>query len=154
MKTAIKSKKRISQATKVVKLSNQQVSEICAMLNWTDQQYYDHQYEEYEQFLKRALFSARIEVYNTVRYSPLMRGLWNNEWIVRNIENFLPFGREFNFSGVAEYENEELVLYLPMDTTLSTLIDEYEFIHNGKRLYSDQSFMIKYHHVLTLISKS
>lgn len=80
MKTAIKSKKRISQATKVVKLSNQQVSEICAMLNWTDQQYYDHQYEEYEQFLKRALFSARIEVYNTVRYSPLMRGLWNNEW--------------------------------------------------------------------------
>lgn len=153
MKTLIKPRKEINQSAKVVALSDQQVSEVCRLLHWTAEQYYEHQYGQYELFLARALFSARIEVYNQVRYSPLMRGLWINEWIQRDMK-FLPFGREFHFAGVVEHEDGKLVLYLPLDNTLESLVDEYEFIHNGKRLYSDEHFMTKFYHVLQLIQRS
>jgi len=152
MKTLIKPSKKINQSAKVVAMSERQVSEICLMLEWTEEQYYQHQYAQYEIFLARALFSARTEIYNQIRYSPLMRGLWNNEWLHRNSSDFLPYGREFHFAGVMEHEDGDLALYLPLENTLSSLVDEYEFIHHGKRLYSDEEFMIKFYHVLELIN--
>ncbi|MDM1048031.1 hypothetical protein [Sphingobacterium hotanense] len=156
MKSALIKPKNRSNAQQTIAYGAAQANEIRDFLSWSEQQYFEHQFEQYEEFLKRALYSSPMEIFNKVRYSPLMRGLWNNEWIFRNERQFLPMARDFNFSGVVENEDGELVLYLPLEEldTQESLIDEYEFIHNAKILFSDHDFMVKFYHVLKLISKS
>src|SRR5690606_16555873 len=100
MKTTLSKPRKITQAAKVVALGDVQATEICKILGWTDQQYYDHQYLQYEDFLKRSLFCANIEQYNEVRYSELMRGFWNNEWVQRNY-SFLLVAEDLLYEGFA-----------------------------------------------------
>jgi len=145
--------KKITHAGRACMISDNQVAEISEMLGWTDQQYYEHQFEQYEEFLKRSFYGCSIETYNKVRYSELMRGLWNNEWILRNEEVFLPMARFHLFNGMEVDDNGVLFRITPVEGSKEHVRDEYEFIHSGKLLYNNSKFLVKYYHILKLISK-
>src|SRR5690606_10450001 len=100
MKTTLTKPTRTTQAAKVVALGEEQAAAISQILGWTEQQYYEHQYEQYEAYLKRSMYNVSLEVYNEVRYSELMRGFWNNEWMRRNY-NFLLVAEDLLYEGMA-----------------------------------------------------
>lgn len=143
-----------TQATKVVAVHNKQVAEICSLLNWSTDQYYQFQYEQYEAFLKRAFYGQREIECKIVRYSPLMRGLWNNEWIIRNDNDFIEFARDSMQAQVLVNNIGQLEVIEVDEAVQSSVYDEYIYIHNAQRLYNNFEFMAKYYHVLTLIAKS
>jgi hypothetical protein len=154
LKTVVaKAPKKLSLIEKTNLLNQTQLTEICGMLRWTEQQYCDHQYEQYEAFLKRALFGAHPNIFNRVRYSTLMRGLWNNEWIRRN-KGFLPLARYCMFEGMEVDKKGGLHQVSPDEEDLERVTDDYYTIHNGKLLYSNETLLIKFHHVLNLIYRS
>ncbi|WP_392471267.1 hypothetical protein ACF3OC_07865 [Sphingobacterium cellulitidis] len=154
MKTALIKPKKITQAQKVIDKVKRQVAEVCQHLEWTEEQYYLHQFEQYEEFLKRQLHGYPEKFYNRIRYSPLMRGMWNNEWFNRTNGKFLNMARFHLFEGMEVNENGELLIVEPFEGAREHVNDEYMFIHNGKLLVNNLDFMTRYYHVLELIQKS
>ncbi|WP_286803409.1 MULTISPECIES: hypothetical protein [Sphingobacterium] len=157
MKTSVltgeKKKKMPSLVEQTRVLCQEQIQEICRLMKWTEQEYCDHQFEQYEIFLKRALFGAHINVFNKVRFSPLMRGLWINEWMRRNEDIFLPMARYNMFEGMEVNEKGILGTVVPDEESRIYTSEEYYTLHNGKRLYADADMMVKFGHVLNLIYK-
>jgi hypothetical protein len=151
--TSIKTKK-----TNLINLTrikgNFQMKQICSFFDWTDQQYCDHQYQQYEEFLAFRMRHYDHSTFNKVRYSPLMRGFWNNEWIRRNEDIFIPTANFHLFSGCQEMEDGEIILVLPQDGVDSMVYDDYMAIHNGKLLATDREMQPKIDHMLTLIYRS
>lgn len=152
-KALSKVSKKISLIEKTNQLNETQLSEICGMLRWTEQQYCAHQFEQYEAFLKRAMLGSHESIVNRVRYSPLMRGLWNNEWIRRN-EAFLPMARYTMFEGLEVNRKGRLCNQAPDEEDLERTTEDYYTIHNGKLLYSNFQLLSKFHHILKLIYRS
>ncbi|WP_286767189.1 MULTISPECIES: hypothetical protein [Sphingobacterium] len=154
MKTLIAqktAKKRVSLIEQTRILNNSQISEICDILGWTELQYCEHQFEQYEQFLKRVLHGNSWSFLSKIRHSPLMRGLWNNEWIRRNDE-FIKSARYLLFSGFEVDEEGVLYQVLPPDeATEARVFDDYHTLHNGKLLAVNHEFIERFEHVIELI---
>ena len=154
MKTALIKPRKSTRSERTVLSIKRQVAEVCGYLGWTEDQYYQHQFEQYEEFLKRQLYGYPESFYNRIRYSPLMRGLWNNEWFNRTTGKFLIMARFHLFKGMEVDEDGGLLIIEPVEGAEQHVYDEYMFIHSGKLLVNDLDFMSRYHHVLTLIRKS
>ena len=154
MKTfAIHRPKRISLIEQTRIMNESQINEICNILGWTELQYCEHQFEQYEQFLKRVLHGSSQNFLSKIRHSPVMRGLWNNEWIHRN-EEFIQGARYQLFSGMEIDSHGEVVTVPPPDqATFAKIYDDYHTLHNGKLLAVNHEFIVRFEHVLDLIFK-
>lgn len=151
MGTALIKPKKISQSSRVNSMGRDQINEICGYLGWTETEYFQHQFEQYEEFLKRRFHGCPQEIFNTVRYSPLMRGLWNNEWIHRNRTMFLEIARFILFEGMEINDKGELMIIEPPDGAREQVFDDYCFAHNGKLLVGNEEFMMKFNNVVRII---
>lgn len=154
MKTlTINRPKRISLIEQTRILNSSQINEICDILEWTEIQYCEHQFEQYEQFLKRVLHGSDERFLSKVRHAPLMRGLWNNEWIQRN-EDFIIIARYQLFSGMEVDPSGEVITVPPPDqATFAKIYDDYHTLHNGNLLAVNHEFIVRFEQVLDLIFK-
>lgn len=150
MKTTLITPKRISQASKVVALGEEQAAEISKMLGWNEDQYYEHQYQQYEEYLKRSMYNLSLELYNEARYSELMRGFWNNEWVRRNY-SFLLAAEDLLYEGLAVDADGKLIELAQDEAVLAHLYDEYMYVHNAMLLSTNPYLRERFEHVLTLI---
>lgn len=124
---------KISHIAIVRKTNANALTQVCAALGWSEEKYCCHQYQEYENFCKLITRNCP-ELRNKLRYSPVFRGFFNNEWAARNAKHFLPF---------ALREHELGALWV---------LDEYLFVHNSERLlFSENPFYIRFEHILKSI---
>lgn len=130
MKTLAKQITHIGRVRQNDLTTSEKVSQL---LGWSHDQYCNHQYEEYEAFLAREN-AAYPEIREELRYSATFRGFWNNEWTLRNQQEFLPFATECEMGE-------------------AYMTDEYLFINNHMRLINDLFFMNKYEYILNMIIK-
>lgn len=145
MKTTLTPKTHIGR----IRLQNAtQLQRVCELLKWTHEDYCRHQYEEYEEFVKRACIDIP-ESANKLRYSSVFRGFYNQQWTFRNI-------------GFIAYATEaiEPALYLTLEGVFCDegvspghfkIIDEYKFLHCAKGLFYDGDFRTKYANVIDII---
>lgn len=132
-------------------MAYKQMLQICDYLGWTEEQYCAHQAEEYEVFLKRMFAGWPIEMLNEVRYSPVMAGLWKNEWRQRDGREFLPYAEIELTPSMWVDALGSLHQHNPSSFNQSQVFDEYLWIHSSKRLVNDDEFMKQYNRALTLI---
>ncbi|MBD1394292.1 hypothetical protein [Mucilaginibacter glaciei] len=111
--------------------NNSQLSEVCELLEWTEEHYCKHQFYQYQMFVK-SLCEGWPAVRFEIEYSPLFRGFFNNEWSSRNDTDFLPFSYDCKFD-------------------VPYMLEEYLFIHSYKRLLNDELFMMRFEHVRAMI---
>lgn len=131
MKTLIKQQTHISKVRQFDLTVTEQIQQL---LGWSHEQYCNHQYEQYEAFLARECSNHPV-IQQQLRYSETFRGFWNNEWIIRNQQEFLPFASE-------------------CASDAADIVDEYLFINNHYRLINEVFFIHKYEAVLALILKN
>lgn len=116
---------------KVRSRNKSQIHQVGELLGWTDQQYCNHQFDEYCKFVERLSHDYPI-VRKQILYSAYFRGMWNSEWMVRNESEFIPYAIEACFD-------------------LPEITAEYLFVHSHVRLLHDEGFMSRYSRVLKLI---
>ncbi len=125
-----------------------QIPEVCELLNWSHQQYCDHQYEQYELFITRKC-EGYPKICRQLRYSPIFSGFWTNAWAQRNQVDFLPFAGD---KLSKTYVSAEGVLGINADYEVDPdMVDGYLYINNYMRLINDDEFMIQYDHALKLV---
>ena len=107
-----------------------QMQAVCEALRWTEEQYCLHQFEEYELFAS-AIAKDYPERRQQIRYSPVFRGFFNNEWAARNDE-FLFFAYDVKY-----------------DIDLAE--QEYLYTHNYLTLINDDAFFERFNSLLKLI---
>jgi hypothetical protein len=108
-----------------------QMEEVCQILAWKQNDFCMHQFAEYERFAK--IVSLEFpHLLNRIRYSPVFRGFWVNEWAQRNQLNFIPYSKECAFSRI-------------------WILDEYLFLNDAERLYRDEGFYIRFENILKSI---
>lgn len=156
MKTITENLKATLQTTLIEQmkvLNESMISTMCSILGWTEQQYCDHQFESYESFVFWVYKRDNQHLANKVRYSPIFRGLWNNEWLNRN-DKFVHKAKYDLFSGFEIDESGELLTVPPPDShTMEKIVYEYKSIHSSWKLRNDPMFMQKFYHALDLISR-
>lgn len=131
-----------------------QTSKVCQLLNWSEEQYCNYLFEQYCDFVKRMFYRYPVELYQTVLYSPVMRGLWNNEVFKRNALDFLPFASAETEPMLEFTDDVDGIFCLPAcKPGAAHIVDEFMLIHAAARLVHDDEFMIKYNNVLSLIRK-
>jgi|SRR6185437_11120475 len=108
-----------------------QMDEVCALLEWSRDKYCRHQFSEYEKFCQ-LLAGFDPELKRRLRYSPVFRGFWNNEWASRNATDFLPFA--------TECENGP-----------AWILEEYLFINSAARLIMCNAFARRFEKILKSI---
>lgn len=126
---------------------------ICNCLGWNEAYYSEHQLKEYELFLKRYFCGKPEAILNAVKYSPIMAGLWKNEWIVRNRTEFIPFASEMCTESMHVNELGYFVHYVPSDTDYARVYDEYCWLHSAIRLLNDVNFMRQAIYAINLITR-
>ena len=149
MKTALKTNTHVAQ---VISDNLNQMQTVCELLNWTEQQYCNFQFEQYEAFIDMMFYGYPEIFANSVKHSPSFRGFWNCQVAERNRLDFIDFAKaeteelhEVNMDG-------ELIPYKALPFGDAYIVDEFMFIHNPKRLMHDEEFMIQYNHTLKLIA--
>lgn len=152
MKTlAINRPKRVSLIEQTRIMNESQISTICSVLGWTEQQYCEHQFMQYEAFLNMIFENGSLSVGNKAKYSPIFRGFWNNQWMQRN-EEFLKIAKYVVFSGFEVDDSGELIKVLPPDERCIAKLDrDYRTLHDAKKLIVDHCFMDGFESVFTLI---
>lgn len=110
--------------------------QVQSCLDWTDQEYCDHQFEQYCEFVE-SLTTGWHKVREQILYSAVFRGFWNNNWSERDRE-FLGFAETF----LQDNTDPEDIAYV---------LDEYRFSNSAKRLLEDDEFMSKYYQILKLL---
>lgn len=107
------------------------MQQVCKILKWDEQDYCHHQFAEYEKFAQ--IVSLEFpELRNRIRYSPVFRGFWVNEWAKRNQSEFIPYSDGCSFS-------------------LTWILDEYLFTNDAERLYRDEAFYTRFENLLKSI---
>lgn len=144
---------KVTHIEAVRDVANEQMLAVCQYLGWTEFQYNSHQLEQYEEFMKIRFIDYPEEMMNEVRYSPIMSGLWKNEWIARNAIAFLPIASDDMVESMCVNELGALEHYVPDDFIKAQIYDEYLWIHSAKRLANDDEFMKQFNHVIKLIIK-
>lgn len=110
-----------------------QIHEVNTLLDWSHEQYCNHQFEQYCLFVEK-LSHNYPSVRTQLLYSAHFRGMWNNEWLIRNDYNFIPFAEDCAFD-------------------IPAITEEYLWLHSHVRLLQDEAFMVRYSNVLRLICK-
>lgn len=101
---------------------------ICDILSWTQEDFCNHQFAEYEGFAR--LVARDYPAYRErIRYSPVFRGFFNNEWAKRNELNFMPFAVDSAFSKL-------------------WILDEYLYMNDAEVLWRDEAFYIRFESIL------
>lgn len=104
------------------------------LLGWNWEQYTEHQFSEYCQFVDRICEGWYPEVRKQILYSPIFRGYWINEWNERTAIDWLPMASE---DGNSHAYN----------------LEEYFFLHDHMRLLNDDDFLMGYHRVTDMIRR-
>ncbi|EEI90224.1 hypothetical protein HMPREF0765_4175 [Sphingobacterium spiritivorum ATCC 33300] len=147
----MKIKTKISHLELLKQQTAQQLKEVCTYLNWTEEQYCEHQLAEYEAFLARMFYGWPEKMLNEVRFSPIMSGFWKNEWFQRNRSEFLALAKEDLTSTMSVNSDGKLECYEPNEFTYKQVYDEYIWIHSHRNLINQDYFMADYNRVLKLI---
>lgn len=105
-----------------------------SVLNWEEQRYCEHQFEEYISFLTRLFVAQPDQMLKQVMYSKRMRDFWNREWNARNELEFLPFALDLTCGEIF-------------------LVDQYQYLHHHRLLIHDDAFMHRYNEVLSRIKE-
>lgn len=134
-------------------IAYKQKMQVCYYLEWNEEQYNTHQMQEYEKFLKIRFMGCPVEMMNEVRYSPIMAGLWKNEWIHRNANEFLNVAKDLCTESMSVNELGVLEHYIPTEFNKTTVYEEYLWCHNAMRLSNDDEFMKQFNQVIKLIIK-
>lgn len=150
MKTALSKPTHIEA---VRDMAYNQMLQVCNYMGWTEDQYNAHQLEQYEEFMKIRFQGFPEVMMNEVRYSPIMAGLWKNEWIIRNQNDFLYIAMADMEESMTVNELGTLEHYVPDEFVRSSVREEYRWIHNAKRLANDDGFMKQFNQVIKLIIK-
>lgn len=150
MKTALSKPTHIEA---VRDMAYNQMLQVCGYLGWTEDQYNTHQLDQYLEFMNIRFTGYPEVMMNEVRYSPMMAGLWKNEWIGRNAIAFLPIASDDMEESMSVNELGKLVHYVPDEFIVSQIYDEYLWIHSAKRLANDEGFMKQFNQVIKLIIK-
>lgn len=115
-----------------------QIERVCELLGWTREQYCAQQYEVYEAYVAR-LCRGLPKAADYLRYSPVFRGWFNHEWMLRTALEFLPYAEKM-CEDVCEVDISGELIY---DEGLASgdvmLMQEYLFIHDARRLYYDEA---------------
>jgi hypothetical protein len=106
-------------------------SRLAETLGWSQLQYCTHQYDHFEGFAAHYSEMRHISI-DRLRFSPAFRKLWNREWLIRNVREFIPFAVHFN----------------PGD---GELIDEYLFINHHLRLINDSGCLARFDEMIAAI---
>ena len=104
-------------------------------LRWSHMEYCEYQFEQYVLFAD-LLTEGWPRVREQILYSPLFRGFWNNQWLIRDKADFLPFAMEMDARNISE---------------LVYMREEYLFLHSAHRLIEEDDFMRAYNQVLKLL---
>ncbi|RYF25166.1 MAG: hypothetical protein EOO42_04355 [Flavobacteriales bacterium] len=147
MKTLTKT----SSIAKIKQFDLTQKQQVCELLQWSEQMYFDFMFQQYNDFLNRLFFGYPQQMLNEVAQSPVFRGFWNNEVSFRNESEFLPFAQ---FETQDYYEvNEAGKLIITPAVPLGDcfLVDEFMIIHNPKTLMSNDAFMHRFNKTLSLL---
>lgn len=125
---------------------------ICQLLNWSVEQYCEHQFLNYLAFLKRRFHGQPIQALNRVMYSKTIRGFFNNEWSKRNHNDYLPFALDSNEHSQSNVCSKG-TLYICWDYTAfqDFLIDEYMYVHNPAMLINDRDFLTRFNNTLNIL---
>ena len=125
------------------------MQQVCELLNWTEQQYCDHQYRIYEKIVDR-LFYEMPKEQQSIRYSPVFRGFFINEWNKRTIVEFLSYAviadsetcigadGSLNHQEISDSANDE---------------QEYLFVHHQHKIIGDTTFLTSLNQALDIIFK-
>lgn len=145
----IKSKKTSASAARDRALAVQ--TKVCEYLGWSEGRYFEHQADQYEEFLQ-FMFKGFPEIMmNEVRYSAIMSGFWKNEWIIRNERDFLPLAEEEMETRMEVTAEGKLLVKGPDLVSKSVVLNEYLYFNSGLTLVDDDYFMASYNEVLKLI---
>lgn len=147
--------KTLTKTTHIAQIRQQnqtQIEQVCQLINWTEEQYCNYHFEQYCDFVKRMFWGYPKELYHTVLYSPVMRGLWNNQAQRRNDLEFLPFAISETEPMLDFNDNMDGIYCLPAcNPGAAHIVDEFMFIHAAARLVNDDEFMHQYNQILKLI---
>lgn len=149
MKTLTKS----SFIAKTRQADHTQMQKVCELLKWDEQQYCNHQFEQYTDFLTRMFMGWPDIMLRQVLYSPTMRGFFNNEWSKRTDVEFFSFAKDLIAPVLEVDESGTLISLEGMPLGDCYLIDEYCCIHSSRGLINNDAFMIKYNDVLKMVRK-
>lgn len=159
MKTAIKKQTHIA---KIREQNQGQIDKVCELLEWTREDYTNHQYHEYEMFVYKA-FPSLPYAGQSVRYSSQFRGFYVNEWFTRNEIDFLPYATDLVTDELdliyasdffsQDWTRKEIGVRVNQGVEYgnSFLIEEYLQIHSHQSLFCDADFINKYRHFLNQI---
>lgn len=128
-------KNKISRIERIRIMNNQQIEYICLIMGWTRIEYCEYQNDQYERFIARYYEDTPDRV-NSLRFCAEFRGLFNHQWMNRNMRELIPVME----NGLDE---NRIVLELYPDHIFS-LRSEFTFyyhdIHSAKSLYYDLDF--------------
>ena len=103
--------KTLTHIAKVRLESLTQSEQVMELLGWNWDQYTEHQFEQYCLFVDKVC-QGWPRVREEILYSPVFRGFWINQWIIRNEWDWLPMAIDCR-------DNHALFL---MSTCISTTI--------------------------------
>ena len=125
-----------------------QLKRICELLEWTEEQYCSHQFEQYVAFIEN-MFKHFPIMAKQVLYSPIMCGFWINEANIRNEVYFFPYA----ISTTATLWVNESGKIFEVEPSCIDVVEEYLHTHHALTLQNDDEFMMKYNRVLETIRK-
>jgi hypothetical protein len=141
---------KTTHIAKVRQLNANQIDQVCEFLSWTRLEYCQYQYSQYEKFIAR-LCEDEPYAATVIRYSPVFRGLFCNEWMKRNDERFNPLAKQLTEDCYEVDCDGELQIYDGLPFGHDAFKYEYNKIHNAKALFYDQDLAVKVNHLLSQI---
>lgn len=146
--------KTLTKKTHIAKVRQQNqegMAQVCQLLGWSKQQYCDYLFEQYCQFIDSTYPGFPDILTRRVLYSPLFRGLFNNNSAKLDQSEFLPFAIDVTTPLWVVTNDGELMEIETIPIGSDYLADEWMHIHSHKRLMDDQPFIDQFNHVLTLL---
>ena len=129
-----------------------QLQMICTLLNWSHEKYCNHQYSQYEEFIKRACKDLP-DAETLLRYSSIFRGFFNQEWSLRNQSEFLFEAQEMTKHICEVNACGDLIYIEGVPNGHYKIVYEYLTLHDARALFYDEAFANKYCNVIDLILK-
>lgn len=146
----IKTSTKTANIDQVRKANQSQLERVCEILGWDMDQYANYQFEQYTAFMTRSFLGFPVML-KEVLYSPLMRGMWNNEAAKRNELEFLPFAEQ-EIVDTSWVNGRGIFCFIPaLDYGDRYLVDQFYSIHDSQSLKNNDSFMYQFNNTLKLI---
>lgn len=131
------------------KSDQKQMQSVCEVLNWSEEQYCLHQFDEYDNFINRLNPDSPF-IAQKLRYSPVFSGFWKNEWVKRTEKEFLIFALQ-SYSKLEVTVAGKIGLRTEYATVDDYDLHEYLFLHSAIRLSQNYDFLKAYELVFNLV---